>query len=567
MRMSGGRFIGATRVSRTVRAVPVLTLLLTVALPLAACSQGTPGGGSGGVLRIGTTYPIDSLNPFVGQSDYTYSTFEYIYPQLVQYNAKLAIVPDFAMSWSTSSDGKTWTFHTRPNAKWSDGKPLTAGDAAWTINEIVKFKNGPTAQSAGIVSHVVGASAPNATTLVIKYSTAVANVLEQMQQMSILPPQVWGPAFAGKGAKVRTFQNVPPANGQPMVSGGPFELVKYVANQDALFKRNPNWWGPKPKIDGFGLQFFGSADAMVQALKNNEVDFIGEYTPPTAVTDLRKSGFVVTTTPSISMKTFIINTNPHKTTHRELLNPLVSEAIEYAIDRRQIIKTAWLGLAAPGSTIIAPADGSWHNPDIHVVPFDLAKANELLDKAGYKMGPNGLRIAGGHPMSYNVIFPPDERGTGDRTFQIIQADLRKIGIQITQQNMDDSATFNAISAPHNKYQTFDMAMWDWVPPVDPDFMLSVLTCAQLGGNSDSGYCNPAYDAMYARQGTLLNPTARRELIWQMQQYIYDARPYIILDYPDIIEAHSKAWTGFVPSPVMGSVNSLSMQTLLGVHKA
>jgi peptide/nickel transport system substrate-binding protein len=514
-------------------------------------------------LHIGTTYPIDSMNPFVAQSDYSYAAYEYIYPQLVQYNAKLQIVPDFARTWSTSSDGRTWTFHTVPNAKWSDGKPLTAADVAWTINEVIKYKNGPAGQWAGLLEHMIGASAPNPTTLVIKYSTAVANVLEQMQSMSVLPRQVWAPYFTGKGTQLKTVPNVPPGHGKPLVSGGPFELVTYKANQYALFKRNPYWWGPKPKIKGFGLQFFSNADAMVQALKNGQVDFVGEYTPPTAVAALKQAGFVVTTTPSISMKTFIINTNPHKTTHTELLNPKVRQAIEYATDRQQIVKTAWLGLAQPGSTIIAPADGTWHNPNIKVEPFNLAKANQLLNSAGYKMGPNGIRIANGHPMSYNVIFPPDERGTGDRTFQIMQADLRKIGIAISQQNMDDAATFNTIS--HDNYRTFDMAMWDWVPPVDPDFMLSVLTCGQLGNNSDSGYCNAAYDKMYAKQSTLISTAARQKLIWQMQQYAYSAKPYIILDYPDIIEAHSKKWTGFTVSPVMGSVNSLSMQTLLNVH--
>ena len=119
-------------------------------------------------------------------------------------------------------------------------------------------------------------------------------------------------------------------------------------------------------------------------------------------------------------------------------------------------------------------------------------------------------------MSYNVIFPPDERGAGDRTFAILQADFKKIGIQIKQQNMDDSAAFNAISAPDSKYENFDMAMWDWVPPVDPDFMLSVLTCEQLGNNSDSGYCNKAYDQMYQRQGTHGAGPAPA-LVWQMQQ--------------------------------------------------
>ena len=556
------------RVLRHLIAAPLaLALTAGAAAALASCSSsGTGSGSSGGVLHVGTTYPIDSMNPFVAQSDYSYAVYEYIYPQLVQYDAKLGIAPDFARSWSTSDGGRTWTFHTVPHARWSDGKPLTAADVAWTINEVMKYKNGPAGQWAGLLEHMTGASAPNATTLVIKYSTAVANVLEQMQGMSVLPKQVWAPYFTGNGAKLKTFANVPPANGKPMVSGGPFELVQYKSNQYALFKRNPNWWGPKPKIEGFGLQFYSNADAMVQALKNGQVDFIGEYTPPTAVKALKQAGFAVTTTPSISMKTFIINTNPHKTTHRELLNPRVRQAIEYATDRSQIIKTAWLGLAQPGSTIIAPADGSWHDSNVKVLPFDIAKANQLLDAAGYKRGPNGVRIADGHPMSYNVIFPPDERGTGDRTFQIMQTDLAKIGISISQQNMDDSATFNAISAPNSKYETFDMAMWDWVPPVDPDFMLSVLTCAQLGNNSDSGYCNPAYDKMYARQSTLIAESARRALIWQMQQYIYAAKPYIILDYPDIIEAHSTKWTGFTVSPVMGSVNSLSTATLLQVHQ-
>ncbi|HEX9064633.1 MAG TPA: ABC transporter substrate-binding protein [Streptosporangiaceae bacterium] len=552
---------------RWVRSLVAMPLAVSAALALASCgSNGAGAGPAGGVLHIGTTYPIDSMNPFVAQADYAYVAYQYIYPKLVQYNASLQIVPDFARSWSVSPDGRTWTFHTVAHAQWSDGKPLTAADVAWTINSVRKYENGPAGQWAGLLAHMTGASAPNATTLVLRYAVPVANVLAQMQSLSVLPRQVWAPYFTGNGAKLKTFQNVPPGNNQPMVSGGPFELVDYKPNQFALFKRNPHWWGVKPKIDGFGLQFFSNTDAMVQALKDHQVDFIGEYTPPTAVSALRKAGFVVTTTPSISMKTFIINTNPHKTTHRELLNPLVREAIEYATDRSQIIKTAWLGLAQPGSTIIAPADGNWHDPHVRTIPFDLAKANQLLNQAGYKMGPNGIRIADGHPMSYNVIFPPDERGTGDRTFQIIQADLRKIGISITQQNMDDSATFNAISAPNNKYQTFDMAMWDWVPPVDPDFMLSVLTCAQLGNNSDSGYCNPAYDKMYARQSALIKPTARHELIWQMQQYIYAARPYIILDYPDIIEAHSPKWTGFTVAPVMGSVNSLSTQTLLTVHQ-
>src|SRR5258708_21778852 len=96
-------------------------LAVVAAVALASCGgSGTGSGSAGGVLHIGTTYPIDSMNPFVAQSDYSYAGYEYIYPQLVQYNSSLGIPPDYARCWSTSADGRSCTFHTVPRAPWSD---------------------------------------------------------------------------------------------------------------------------------------------------------------------------------------------------------------------------------------------------------------------------------------------------------------------------------------------------------------------------------------------------------------------------------------------------------------
>src|SRR5258708_16139957 len=202
-----------------IRIAVAAPLAVVAAVALASGGGGGTGSGSaGGVLHIGTTYPIDSINPFVAQSDYSYAVYEYIYPQLVQYNSTLGIAPDFARSWSTSADGRTWTFHTVPHAHWSDGKPLTAADVAWTINEVMKYKNGPAGQWAGLLEHMIGAAAPNSTTVVIRYSTAVANVLEQMQGMSVLPKQVWAPYFTGNGTTINPFHIVPPAHGPPIPS-------------------------------------------------------------------------------------------------------------------------------------------------------------------------------------------------------------------------------------------------------------------------------------------------------------------------------------------------------------
>jgi peptide/nickel transport system substrate-binding protein len=546
---------------RLSRRAPFAAAVAVIALAAAACGGSSGSSGAikeGGVYRLGSASSIDSLNPFVAFQADAYSTFEYIYPYLVQYNPKLQFVPDFATSWQESSDGKVWTFHTRPNAKWSDGKPLTAADAAWTYSTTLKFQNGPTANTAGTLAHMVTAKAPNATTLVLTYKQPVANVLSQIQQMPILPEHVWAKYAAGNGKALMTFTN--PA---PIVSGGPFVLAKYTPKQIALFKRNPNYYGPKPHIDGLGLQFFQTDDAEITALKGGQLDGI-ETVPPTAVATLKAAHFVVRERPGTQWDDFIINSSPQQeASHKELLNPLLRQAFDYAINRQAIVKTSLLGYGQAGSTIIPPSLGHWHDPSLKPVPFNLAKANQLLDQAGYKMGPDGVRIADGHPMSYTVIMPADTSGGyGERSFQIIQSDFKKIGVQLNAKNLDNSAAYDAILA--NNYRNFELSMWDWQSLIDPDFMLSVLTCGSFNVWNDTGYCTKSYDSVYQSQGAALNPTQRQQLVYQMQNMIYNQRPYLVLDYVDLIEAHSTHWTDL---PLVGgnSWTELSKIPFESVH--
>ena len=107
--------------------------LALLTLAAYSASGGTSSVKAGGTFRIGTSSRIDSLNPYVAFNQDAYSAFEYIYPFLIQYDKQnKKFTPDFATSWTISNGGKNWTFHTRKGAKWSDGKPLTARDAAWT---------------------------------------------------------------------------------------------------------------------------------------------------------------------------------------------------------------------------------------------------------------------------------------------------------------------------------------------------------------------------------------------------------------------------------------------------
>ena len=144
-------------------------------------------------------------------------------------------------------------------------------------------------------------------------------------------------------------------------------------------------------------------------------------------------------------------------------------------------------------------------------------------------------------------------------------DFRKIGVQLTQKALDATAAFAQMSGPNNTYQGFDLSLWDWTALIDPDFMLSVVTCAQYGGWSDSGMCDKHYDAMYSQQQLTPDQNARRQLVWKMQKYLYDQRPYIWLANDDSVAAVSPSWAGFVNTP-QGPFNELSILSLTSVHR-
>ena len=547
--------------------------ILATAVILGGCTSNTGGGAGGGqeggVLRIGTSSGISSLNPFVGFNQDDYSTWMYIYPTLVQYDTTTPTydyAPNFAQSWDRSPDGLEVTFHTTTGATWSDGQPLDAEDVVWTIEMIKKFAHGPTGAWANSVKTIDTIEATDPNTVVVTYQTPAATALSDVGMTPILPQQVWEQYAAGDGKGLRTYSNEP-ENGQPLVGGGAFVLTEYRKNDIALFERNPNWYGAAPHIDGFGLQFFRDEDAMVTALKTGQLDAINEI-PPTSVDTLKSAGLEVYVGQALAMRDFIFNLNPDKPAHPELLDPKVREAFEYAIDRNAIVQTAWLGYASPGSTLIPEGNATggveWHDPNVQPLPFDIDKANQMLDDLGYQRGADGVRVANGVPMSYEVIFPLDEAGAGDRAFRIIQQGLEQIGVQVAQKRLDTNAAWDAMY--QNGQYVYDLAMWDWFPAADPDFILSVITCDEWGNWSDGGYCNKQYDQLYAEQKTAVDPDQRQQIVFQMQQMAFDDRPYIILTYDKRLDAWSKSWPGLMES-VQGIYNNFSTQSLLSVHHA
>ena len=539
---------------RRVLAAVVLGLTLAVS---AGCGGGstTSGSGSGDILQVGSTYNIDSLNPFTAIDAQAYNAFIMEYPELVQYGPGLKLQGDWAKSWTTSSDGLVWTFHLIPGGKWSDKVPLTADDAVWTIETALKYKAGATSYYAGTLLGVEKAEAPDPNTLVITYSKPVAGVLANLEQLFILPKHVWEKYTGNNGKALSSYF---PDQHLPTVSGGPYTITKFEKKGSTVFKPNPYFYGPKSHAAAVVLTYYTNPTSMIAAFQQGDINFIDQV-PYTVANSLKDtSGAAVVTEDGSEVTNLGFNSNPKKPKNRELLNTTLKEAFEYATPRQQLIDVVFDGHAEPWANIMSAWSGpsGWLNPAVKPLPYDPDKANQMLDSLGYPKGADGIRqvpattgqyAQSAHEMSYDVIVPGDLDFNGDRQFDILQTAYKKIGVKLSETPGGDvNQAFDAITAAGYKYTKADMFTWYWHPYIDPNYNLSTITKAQWGNASDTGMDDPTYDAMYKQQQVAVDFKQRQKLVWQMEAYAADKRPYIQLVNTNLITAHSNDWTGFQP---------------------
>jgi peptide/nickel transport system substrate-binding protein len=522
----------------------------------------TGAGVEGGILRIGTTNYIDSFNPWNFIESQAFNAFIMVYPQLVQYdfqNGEYVIVGDLAESWDTSSDGKTWTFHLHSGTKWSDGQPLTAEDVAWTINTTVKYADGPTAVMAPALNHVKDATAPDPATVVINYKAPVGNALAQLEQFFVLPQHVWEQYATGDGKGLKTHH--PEQDVGSMVTGGAFTVKQYEKKGTTVFIPDPNYWGEKPHVQAVAQTYYTNADSMIADLKGGQVDWVDQV-PFNAVDVLKQdSNIQVNQVPGAETTNITWNSNPYKDENRELLDPQVKKALSMCIDREKIIEVVFNGYADTVESL--PGHISlYENQDLGPLEFDCDAGNAMLDDLGYKRGPDGTRIAPAttgkyaqpaHKMQYEIMQPTSLDFNGERSFEIVKEGFAQAGVDVTLKiGGDSTAAYEYETTDHcdpktnSGYTGWDIAMWDWVGYVDPDFMLSVVTKGQWCSWSDTGWDNPDYDALYDKQGTTIDEDERAAIVQQMEQMIYDNFLYTQLTEHQYIDAHTKAWTGVEP---------------------
>jgi len=301
---------------------------------------------------------------------------------------------------------------------------------------------------------------------------------------------------------------------------------------------------------------------MVQALKVGDVDVVLDV-PNSAFGTLQGvENIQLVDQPGRGLAELIINTvpasnDPAPNRNPALADPQVRLALATAINKQDLVDIVLQGYGAPGVTIIPPSlgGGFWYNP-IQDATFDLDKANQILEDAGYTKGGDGIRAKGDVRLEFRLQYASDST-VYPRVADLISNWYRQIGVKVNPESVDPDSLTAAVT-PTGDY---DLVIWGWGADPDPDFMLSVMTSEQFveGGWSDSGYSNPEYDQLYLDQQTAVDRNERQKIIWKMQEMVYNDKPYIVLYYERILEAYrSDRFKGFIESP-LGVEISLSLR--------
>ncbi|MGH2788800.1 MAG: ABC transporter substrate-binding protein [Actinomycetota bacterium] len=541
------------------KAVAIAMLLgLTAILPSAVAQSPDGAGDELLIFRMGTTNNIDSLNPFKIVEIPSYELADLYYNQLVEFDDEdYGPAPALAESWETSEDGLTWTYHLNPDARWSDGEPVTSEDVEYTFDRVIEEKQ---ALYIDYLRQIETIESPDEHTIVMTTKEPSVQMLSLF--VYILPKHIWEDVPADE---TKSFRN------DPVVGSGPFQAVEWRRGQFVRLERNPHWFGKEPAVDEIIMQFYDNPDTMVQALKQGDVDYI--YSPPlnlfkslenqpdiTAVSapdpGFTELGFNLYEPTPEAIDDF--GAPETSTGHPALLDPLVREAINWAIDEQGLTDKVLAGEGVPGSTVVPPVLAKYHLElsEEEKFGFDLDRASELLSEAGWEdTNGNGTVDKDGEELELR-LFGRSESADTTKSAQFIEGWLEEAGIGVETKAVSDNTLTDDIYAAD-----FDMFIWGWGSDPDPDFILSVLSCDQIMGWSDTFWCDEDYSQMYLDQKTQLDIDQRVEMIQEMQRIAYEANPYVIFFYDNQFEAYrTDRFTGWTPTPASIDVGQVAFNS-------
>jgi peptide/nickel transport system substrate-binding protein len=441
-----------------------------------------------------------------------------IFDALVRKDEHYNLRPWRATSWE-QPDSLTWIFHLRDGVYFQNGKPLTADDVAYTINSLIDGTL-VTGKSGNFAS-VLKAEARDRLTVVVHMKRPDEGLLFNMSD------GLFGVVPKGAG---REF-------GLHPVGTGPFEFVSAVQDKDVILKRNPNYWvksSPPPagahRIEQVRFEVVPDAITSALELQKGSADIASNVVTLDMVHTLESR-------PNLKVESGVGSPVVYMTfnvTDPLLKDKRVRQAVACAIDRQAIVDAIWRGQARLANTLLPV--GHWaaaSNAELTQYPHDVARAQHLLDEAGFAAGKDGVRLR------LTIKTSTDE--TTRLMAAVLQQQMRAAGIALDIRSAEFGTFYSDVTRG-----AFELYVLRWIGSnEDPDIFRYAYATGSFppkGGNRGR-YSNPQVDALLAEAAASSDREVRKADYLEVQKILADELPGIPLWYPNNEVVHTRRVEG------------------------
>ncbi len=516
---------------------------------------------TGGTITFALYQEPETLNPYIATQAASGEVEAFVVEGLLGYDDKGEYSPRLASEVPTpqnggvSADGKTITYHLKEGLKWSDGQPVTCEDVKFTWQAIMDPKSG--AVNTTGYRDIQTVECPSATTVVVRYKTFYAPYLSLFS--AIMPKHATGnPADMTRWAYNRK-----------LVGTGPFVMWEWVSGDHITLIRNRFYRDQaKPFLNGIIIRITPSREVGVQLIKMGEVDIVWDLVEPN-VPELRSiSGVKISAAPWPAAERLVLNlTDPAidavppedvaKHPHPILADARVREAMELGINKKEINDKLLFGLATLGTNELHIG---WAKCQTRVSEYDPARAKQLLDQAGWKVGPDSIRVAQGarYAKDRTRLRLKFQTTTGNKLREQVQQLLidymKQIGIEFFIENVPSPVLFGSwASGAFRKHGHFDVIMYAPNPEPDPHSQVegyfaswNIPTAANSGaGFNFARWSNPVADENIRRAGSSPDLATRKNAYCVVMGEIVKDRPHIYLYGRSTFSAYRERLQGWV----------------------
>lgn len=481
------------------RTLPVLALCLV----LGACSTQKPDAATA-VMLIESS-PLN-LDPRIGTDAQSERIGELIFEGLVRRDDQFQLQPRLAESWQIL-DPLTYVFHLRHDVRFHDGRAMTSADVKWTLDSLL----GGTLRSAktSAYRYIDRVEAPDASTVVVRLKEPDAALLWNLSDgaMGVVPN--------GSGEELARHP----------IGTGAFRFVSEIPDRQVLIERNPQYWGKPAGLARVRFSIVPDATTRALELRKGSADVEINALPADMIPALaRQPQLVVERAAGTSYQYLALNLRDPI-----LKNLAVRQALAYAIDRTTIIHYLWHDMARPANSVLPPQHWAY-DAAAEVYPYDPAKARQLLDEAGYRPDPSGVR--------FHLVMKTSTDESTRLLCAVLQQQLRQVGIALDIRSYE-FATFYA-DVVKGAFQLYSLR-WVGGSNQDPDVFENVFDSASFAPKrANRGYySNPQIDRLIAQGRRSVDVKQRTAAYAAIQETLNRELPYVNLWWADNVLVHTR----------------------------